>query len=57
MSALKGLLRNLSKDSVHRRNLVKPLVFCNEAINVTQLLEKVEYRCIAIRLSKNYLHA
>jgi hypothetical protein len=51
MGTFKDLIRNLPKHDVHGRNLVKPPVFCNEVVNVTQLLEKAEYGCIAIRLS------
>jgi hypothetical protein len=56
MRTFKGLLRDLSDDSTHRRNLTKCLVLCHEVINLTQFLEKLKYRFIAIRLSKNDLH-
>ena len=57
MGTFKGLLRDLSKDSAHRRNPVKRVVLRHETIHLTQLLEKAEYRLVAIRLSENYLHA
>jgi hypothetical protein len=51
IGAFTGLLRNLSEDSAHRLDLPKLLVLCHEVVNFTQLLEKLEYRCVAIRLS------
>jgi hypothetical protein len=51
MGTFTGLLRNLSKDIAHRRNLAKHLVLCYEAVNFRQLLKKREYRCVTIRLS------
>ncbi|KAG0696212.1 hypothetical protein DFH29DRAFT_1026604 [Suillus ampliporus] len=53
MGAFKSLPRYLSYDTAHRRNLVKRLIFCHEAIHLTQLLEKAEYRFVAIRLRRS----
>jgi hypothetical protein len=56
MGTFMGLLRNLSKDIAHRRDLAKYLVLCDEGVHFRQLLEKFEHRCVAIRLSYNNLH-
>lgn len=56
MRTFKGLLRYLSDDSTHRRNLTKRLVLHHEAVNLTQFFEKLKYRFITIRLSKNDLY-